>query len=217
MHMDYHLLDLWERYGDLLWEPGKHKEACRAYIDEMHRFMIINNQRAFDNELLDALTIKFRKKGNRNSTINRKFASLSKLLRKHQKKGFLVNLPDFQKLPERNGRIRFLTQEEEADLLSELEMEDRKYAQLSRFLAETGARIGEALKLNLGRHRAWTYDLLGNQVSSSKNHSTQPQGSVCRQRGEGSGARALRSVSGHSLSKISRRLEFGQEPDHDAQ
>ncbi|MBW8639506.1 hypothetical protein K1W69_20095 [Hoeflea sp. WL0058] len=81
MHMDYHLLDLWERYGDLLWEPGKHKEACRAYIDEMHRFMILNNQRKFDNELLDSLTIEFRKKGNRNSTINRKFASLSKLLR----------------------------------------------------------------------------------------------------------------------------------------
>lgn len=148
MHMDYHLLDLWRRYGDLLWEPGKHKEACRAYIDEMHRFMIINNHQEFDNELLDALTIEFRRKGNRNSTINRKFASLSKLLRKHHKNGFLVNLPDFQKLPERNGRVRYLTREEEANLLCELEREDRKYAQLSRFLAETGARIGEALKLN---------------------------------------------------------------------
>ncbi|MCR9139067.1 MAG: site-specific integrase [Alphaproteobacteria bacterium] len=146
--MTDNLIELWENYGDLLWEDGKHKEACRAYVDEIHRYMLISKHRSYDNALLDGLTIHFRQKGNRNSTINRKFASLSKILRKHQRNGGLANLPDFSKLPERNGRIRYLTHQEEQSLLERLEPESHHYAQLSRFLAETGARIGEALQLN---------------------------------------------------------------------
>jgi integrase len=57
-------------------------------------------------------------------------------------------MPEFRKLPERNARIRFLTREEEQDMLRGLENIDPHYAQLSRFLAETGARVGEALQLN---------------------------------------------------------------------
>ncbi|MEX3008112.1 tyrosine-type recombinase/integrase [Hoeflea sp. TYP-13] len=144
------LLDLWERYSDLLWEDSKHKEACRAYIDEIHRFMLFSGYKKFDNVLLDELTIHFRKKGNRNSTINRKFASLSKILRRHHRNGGLAHLPEFKKLPERNARIRFLTREEETELFNLLGKIDNHYIQLSRFLVETGARIGEALKLNWG-------------------------------------------------------------------
>jgi integrase len=146
--MSENLIELWENYSDLLWEQGKHKEACRAYVDEIHRFMLSNRHRQYDNVLLDDLTIHFRQKGNRNSTINRKFASLSKILRKHHRNGGLVALPDFKKLPERNARVRFLTHQEENQLLKNLETEDYNYAQLSRFLVETGARIGEGLQLN---------------------------------------------------------------------
>ncbi|MCR9139068.1 MAG: site-specific integrase [Alphaproteobacteria bacterium] len=142
------LLDLWGQYADLLWENGKHREACRTYVDEIHHYMLVNDHTNFDNALLDGLTIHFRQKGNKNSTINRKFASLSKILRKHHRNGGLATLPDFQKLPERNARIRFLTIEEEQQLLRHLEEENHHYAQLSRFLAESGARIGEALHLN---------------------------------------------------------------------
>lgn len=144
------LVDLWTRYSDLLWEESKHKAACRSYVDEIHRFMLCNGYSDFDNTLLDELTIHFRQKGNRNSTINRKFASLSKVLRKHHRNGGLSRMPEFRKLPERNARIRFLTPQEEQDILTGLEDIDHHYAQLSRFLAETGARIGEALQLNWG-------------------------------------------------------------------
>ena len=142
------LLTLWDRYSDLLWEEGKHKESCRSYIHEIHSFMSISGENDFNNALLDELTIHFRQKGNRNSTINRKFASLSKILRKHHRNGGLERMPEFRKLPERNARIRFLTREEEQDMLRGLENIDPHYAQLSRFLAETGARVGEALQLN---------------------------------------------------------------------
>ena len=144
----YTLVELWEKYSDLLWEEGKHKEACGAYIDEIHRFMLKCGYETYDNILLDKLTIHFRKKGNRNSTINRKFASLSKILRKHHRNGELVCLPEFKKLPERNARIRFFTPHEEQNMLTELEQIEPHFAQLSRFLVESGARIGEALKLN---------------------------------------------------------------------
>ncbi len=144
------LVDLWERYSDLFWEESKHKESCRSYIDEIHRFMLCNGHLDYNNTLLDELTIHFRQKGNRNSTINRKFASLSKILRKHHRNGGLSRMPEFKKLPERNARIRFLTSEEEEDILTGLEDIDHHYAQLSRFLAETGAHVGEVLQLNWG-------------------------------------------------------------------
>ncbi|WP_136658623.1 site-specific integrase [Nitratireductor sp. XY-223] len=147
---DSNLVELWEAYSDLLWEEGKHKEACRSYIDEISRFMLYSGRRKFDNNLLDDLTIHFRQKGNRNSTINRKFASLSKLLRRHHRNGGLAQLPEFRKLPERNARIRFLSREEETDLFSRINAIDNSYARLSLFLVETGARVGEALKLNWG-------------------------------------------------------------------
>lgn len=166
--MATNLIGLWENYGDLLWEDGKHKEACRAYVDEIHRYMLVNRHKEYDNALLDGLTIHFRQKGNKNSTINRKFASLSKILRKHQKNGGLATLPDFGKLPERNGRIRYLTHHEEQSLLERLETEDHNYAQLSRFLAETGARIGEALQLN------WV-DIVANNVTFWETKSYRPR------------------------------------------
>ncbi len=146
--MSQNLYALWEQYSDLLWEEGKHKEACRAYVDEIHRYMLSHGHRTYDNRLLDELTAHFRRNGNRNSTINRKFASLSKILRKHYRNGGLSSLPEFRKLPERNARIRFLSHEEEEQLLKQLEVQDSRYAQLSRFLVESGARVGEALQLN---------------------------------------------------------------------
>ncbi|MCY6381481.1 site-specific integrase [Hoeflea prorocentri] len=162
------LVELWERYSSLLWEDSKHKEACGTYIDEIHRFMLKSGHKNYDNVLLDKLTVHFRQKGNRNSTINRKFASLSKILRKHHRNGELGRLPEFKKLPERNARIRFFTPDEEQNMLNELEEIDPHYAQLSRFLVESGARIGEALKLN------WC-DIDGDYVTFWETKSSQPR------------------------------------------
>lgn len=138
---------LWDRYGDLLWENGPHKSACLGYIIEIGEIMQRRGLAGFDNTLIDLLTAEFRARGNRNSTVNRKLAALSKLLRKHHRNGGLDRLPDFRKLPEKNGRIRFLTPEEETMLLRSLANEAQENAELAGFLVSTGARVGEALKL----------------------------------------------------------------------
>ena len=144
---DANLLQLWDSYSDILWEPGTHKDTCRGYVHEIQDVIRRNRITQFDNKLLDAATSACRAKGNRNSTVNRKLACLSKLLRKHYRNGAIDRLPDFRKLPERNGRIRFLSRPEEAALANALDEIDMRYGALARFLADTGARVGEALSL----------------------------------------------------------------------
>lgn len=142
------ILELWTAYNDLLWENGKHKNSCHVYAQEIHVIMKMKGVQSYNNQLLDVLVIAFRKKGNRNSTINRKMSLLSKLLRKHHRNGFLDRLPEFSKLPENNSRIRFLSLEEEDVLFTALGDIEPDYKQLAMVLIDTGARIGEALNLS---------------------------------------------------------------------
>jgi len=141
------LIKLWDSYANILWEPGQHKDTCQSYIHEIQEIVDREKVTRLDNRLLDAVTANLRAKGNRNSTINRKMAALSKLLRKHQRNDGIDRLPDFAKLPEKNGRIRFLSRDEEAFLFACLETIDPDYGSLARFLVATGARVGEALNL----------------------------------------------------------------------
>ncbi|WP_075995943.1 tyrosine-type recombinase/integrase [Salaquimonas pukyongi] len=141
------IVSLWNRYGDLLWEPGKHKETNRAYVYEIQAIADRYGIEHFDNSLIDALRAACRKRGNKNSTINRKLACLGKLLRKHHRDGHLDRLPDLSKYPERNGRIRFLSSQEERALFDCLDFFDPHHGNLARFLVNTGARVGEALGL----------------------------------------------------------------------
>jgi integrase len=141
------LVALWQSYGNILWEPSQHKDTCKGYVAELQEIVIRHRVEQLDNQFLDTVVSELRAKGNRNSTINRKMACLSKLLRKHQRNGGIDRLPDFAKLPEKNGRIRFLSRDEEAFLFACLDAQDPDYGALARFLIATGARIGEALSL----------------------------------------------------------------------
>ena len=141
------VMDLWAAYNDLLWENGKHKDSCHAYAYEIFEIMRSEEVYTYDNDLLDRIIISLRKKGNRNSTINRKMSLLSKLLRKHYKNGHINRLPEFNKLPENNSRVRFLSFEEEDRLFASLGDIEPDYRYLSIILVDTGARIGEALRV----------------------------------------------------------------------
>src|SRR5215204_2501287 len=99
------LIQLWNEYGNVLWEPGKHKFTCETYVHELQVIADTAQLSPFKTPFLDVVISELRAKGNRNSTINRKMACLSKLLRKHQRNGGIDRLPDFAKLPEKNGRI----------------------------------------------------------------------------------------------------------------
>lgn len=144
------LADLYRKYGDILWEPGSHKNNVSAFIYEMDAILGGQTFSAFSQETVDDLTGALRSRGNGNATINRKMAALSKLLRKACKMGDIHSLPDFIRQKERAGRIRFLTGEEECALFSAIRERSEDYYRLSIFLVDTGARLGEAIGLKWG-------------------------------------------------------------------
>ncbi|MCV9967855.1 site-specific integrase [Pararhizobium sp. BT-229] len=138
---------LFERYGDLLWEPGSHKYNVTAFIHELHQLLVTSEFSVFTDEMLDSLIASLRKRGNSNATINRKMAALSKLLRKAFKMGDVHSLPEFRRQKEKAGRIRFLEYEEEDRLFAAIQRHSELYHRFCIFLVDTGARLGEAISL----------------------------------------------------------------------
>ena len=134
-------------HGSILWENGKHKANVHAFLMEIHEVMVMNSLHDYDNSLLDLLVKHFRGKDNSNATINRKLSALYKLLRKAERMGQIPRLPTYLRLKERNGRIRFLSQEEESALFTEIGRIEPDFERLCVFLVDTGARVGEALSL----------------------------------------------------------------------
>lgn len=151
------LNDLIERYLDILWENGKHKDNVRSFLGEIAELLNGLEFSTFSQELVDSLVLKLKARGNSNATINRKMAALSKLLRKACKMGDIHSLPEFRRQKERNGRIRFLEHNEEARLFDAIKRRDTDAWRLAIFLVDSGARIGEAIDLrwnDISEHRA---------------------------------------------------------------
>ncbi|MCY0147645.1 tyrosine-type recombinase/integrase [Hoeflea sp. G2-23] len=141
------LVSLWRQHAGVLWESGPHKDSCRAFIFEIHDFMVLQNIATYDDILIDKLVDRFRSRGNRNSTINRKLSALYRLLRKANRSGQIPRLPTYVRLRERNSRVRFLTAAEEAWMFHTIAQHNPHHELLCRFLVDTGARVGEALAL----------------------------------------------------------------------
>jgi integrase len=83
------------------------------------------------------------------ATINRKVSALSAVLKKAVIWGELKALPIIEYRKERNGRIRWLTEEEERRVLEYLENSEghSEMASLVIFLLDTGCRLSEALAI----------------------------------------------------------------------
>ncbi|QKV20592.1 tyrosine-type recombinase/integrase [Oricola thermophila] len=142
--------ELVDRFSDALWEPGKHRISCIAFLLEIHEIMILKGLSEFDDHLVDVLISEFRKKNNRNATINRKLSALYKLLKKAERAGMVKRLPSYVRLPEKNGRIRFFTLDEESRFFEAMRERNEDHYRLCVFLVDTGARVGEALGLKWG-------------------------------------------------------------------
>lgn len=134
-------------HGNILWENGRHKANVHAFLMEIHEIMVANGLHDYDDALLDTLVKQFRAKDNSNATINRKLSALYKLLRKAERMGQISRLPTYLRLKERNGRVRFLSPEEEAALFAEIGRVEPDFERLCIFLVDSGARVGEALGL----------------------------------------------------------------------
>ena len=165
------LNELYARYGNILWEDGKHKYNVSAFIAEINEILSSAEFSIFTQEMLDGVIGTLRGRGNSNATINRKMAALGKLLRKASKMGDIHSLPEFRRQKERAGRIRFLDVVEEDRLFEAIGRRSNEYHRLSVFLVDTGARLGEAIGLrwndiNEGRADLLAYEIWSQQISS---------------------------------------------------
>jgi hypothetical protein len=86
--------------------------------------------------------------GNSSATVNRKLASISKILRYAYNMEWIERVPNIIKNKESKNRIRYLSHGEETLLVETFAQMNRpELARLSLFLVDTGARVGEALRL----------------------------------------------------------------------
>ena len=90
-----------------------------------------------------------RQQRNSNGTVNRKLSALSKVLKYAHQSEALEKLPYIPRQKESQGRLRFLTQGEEAALLNLLALQwsDHDLFECCAVLLDTGMRCGELLKL----------------------------------------------------------------------
>ena len=142
--------DLMASYGDILWEKGRHRDNVYAFLMEIDEISVTSGTTDYTDDFIDLLVSRFRKKNNSNATINRKLSALFKLLRKAERMGKITRLPSYLRLKERNGRVRFLSHEEEENLFAAIGKADPDHERLCIFLVDSGARIGEALALQWG-------------------------------------------------------------------
>lgn len=99
-------------------------------------------------ESIDRVIEGLRARGNSDATINRKLSPLRILLEAARKRKWLVEAPELPHWKEGKGRVRFFTDGEEQALLSTTHnLGALREAELWEFLLGTGARVGEALKL----------------------------------------------------------------------
>ncbi len=157
------LVDLWNEYGDVLWEPSRHKSTCEGYVYELQEIALYRSLSPFEPKFIDAAIASLRSKGNRNSTINRKMSCLSKLMRKHQRNGCIDRLPEFSKLPEKNGRVRFLSRREQELMVSALAKEDPNFEPLTVFLHQYRCAHWRGIEVDLGGRPRWPGNILGDQ------------------------------------------------------
>jgi integrase len=141
------LKSLLQRYKDILWEEGSHKNNVSSFVLELHDLLRDQEFSVFSTDMLDHLIASLRARENSNATINRKMAALSKLLRKAYKMGEIHSLPDFKRQKEKSGRIRFLEHDEEQRLFSAIRARSELYYRFCIFLVDTGARFGEGIAL----------------------------------------------------------------------
>lgn len=150
------LIGLYGAYHNVLWKDGFHKYCVESFIREQDRLLGGEAVDDFRQEKLDYLIGCLRNGGNSNATINRKLAALSKLLKKAHRMGEIKSLPEFIRLKERAGRLRFLEQDEEDALFGAIRSRSEEYYRLAVFLVDTGARLGEAIGLHwndIGRNQ----------------------------------------------------------------
>lgn len=99
-------------------------------------------------EAVDGYIEWLRERGNKQGSINRKLSIISKLITRAIDRRQMEKRPYIERQPESEGRIRWITQEEEDEILKLLEQWDMKrFRCVVIVLIDTGIRCGELTKL----------------------------------------------------------------------
>lgn len=133
------------------WQGTKGENTARINSNSVVSFFGSENEFSdlTEGQVVDFIAAR-RAQGLAPATINRHLSALSKMMNYAAQRGWVAKpiMPD--RLRENNERLRWLTEDEEELLLLETNsMPNKKiYADLWAFLIDTGARVGEALKLD---------------------------------------------------------------------
>lgn len=131
------------------WKGERAGEAGKLNADLVAR--ILGEGRAIsdlDDDDMDTLRTTLEDQGNSIATINRKMSALRCVFKFAEDRKWVTNPPKLKHKKELNGRIRWLSDEEEKLLLAKtIHIGRQDMADLWVFLIDTGCRVGEALSL----------------------------------------------------------------------
>jgi integrase len=141
--------DLKARVTALVWSKQKAAAKSGSVADLVVQYFGANKRVADINvKAVNDFKLALTAAGNTGSTINRKLAALSKMLKFAQDEGAIAGKPTIHREAEGKHRDRYLTHEEEDRMLATLRVWGyHAEADLVMFLLDTGCRLGEALAL----------------------------------------------------------------------
>ena len=150
---------LLRKAADKYWSDSSHGSKNTSVIEEIINHVGENVPlSALNLEMIDELISYWKKKGNASATINRKLSVLSKATTYAKDRGFIDFKPKIEWQKEGKGRVRFVTDQEEADMYRVLtQMGYFQERDIFMFLIDTGMRVGELNNLRFS-------DLIGNKL-----------------------------------------------------
>ena len=135
----------WVKFWENSKSPASHLSNCKKVLATLGKSRDI---RKISTEDIEKACSTWLSEGASEKTCNRRLASLSRMLTWAEQRGWIERRPFIERFKETGGRLRWQTDEEEAEMVRLLRKADHyQFAYLVTFLAETGMRRGEALGL----------------------------------------------------------------------
>jgi integrase len=135
------------------WRGTKNEDNALRHAEEMvQHFGKDKLAKSLTTSDIDGWVQQLTDRGNSAATVNRKLAVLSKVLRFALSRGHIDRVPVIERRKESKGKLRWYTIDEETRLLKAAYQGSggRAFTNLLTFLADTGARLGEAMALTWG-------------------------------------------------------------------
>lgn len=163
-----------------------------------------------DEQAIDQFVTAQEQKGRKGQTINHKLAVLSKTLKLAYRHGHINRLPLIERKSIKNGRIRFLSESEEQEIIhwfTQWSMLDWRDAFI--VFVDTGMRMNELWKLK-PEDINWTRKTLSTESKTGLYRSvpmTKRVQTILRRRSDGRGTGTLWGHPGDSLATVDRAYE----------